>query len=206
MLLAVKYLAFAALVIPAGAAAWPSASFTGCLDEDAGARYVLRDSRELGPLVWLAAGGCFDNQSFAKYLGGRITVRGDVRSESGHKILRVDSPGDITRVSEVCVPQPQNMTAKQQSGDAIGPRKAQASTRSVTGCLDENPGPQYLLRGERELKPILMLDPKGYPVEAFAKHLGKRVEVTGKVFSEEPVPRMEVGRITDLSDSCARDQ
>lgn len=98
------------------------------------------------------------------------------------------------------------MIAWKESGDAAGPRKAQASTRSVTGCLDENPGPQYLLRGERELKPILMLDPKGYPVQAFAKHLGKRVQVTGRVLAEEPVPRMQVGWITDPSDSRARDQ
>ena len=65
--------------------------------------------------------------------------------------------------------------------------------------------PQYLLRGERELKPILMLDPKGYPVQAFAKHLGKRVQVTGRVLAEEPVPRMQVGWIRP-SDSRARDQ
>ena len=104
MLLAVKYLAFAALVIRAGSAAPPSASFTGCLDEDAGARYVLRDSRERRPPVWLAGGGNFDNQRFAKYLGSRITVRVDVRSESGHKVLRVDGPADLTRVSEVCLP------------------------------------------------------------------------------------------------------
>ena len=102
---------------------------------------MLRDSRERRPPVWLAAGGNFDNQRFAKYLGSRITVRVDVRSESGHKVLRVDGPADLTRVSEVCLPDPENMIAWKESGDAAGPRKAQASTRSVTGCLDEIPVP-----------------------------------------------------------------
>src|SRR3954453_2215044 len=102
MLLAVKYLAFAAQVIQAGAATPPSVSFTGCLDEDAGSRYVLRDSRELRPLVWLAAGGSFENQSFAKYLGSRITVQGEVHSEADRKVLKIDSPDSVTRVSQTC--------------------------------------------------------------------------------------------------------
>jgi len=50
----------------------------------------------------------------------------------------------------------------------------------LTGCLDERPGPQYVLRDdEHDLRLVALLEPVGFPVQAFAEYLRLRVVVTG---------------------------
>ena len=203
MILAIRCLTLAAIAGPALSAAAAGASFTGCVDEEPGARYLLRDPRELRPLVWLEATGRFQNQSFAKYVGSRVTVHGEARSKADRRIVMVNGPQTITRLSDACSARAETSDREGESGETVQERGDAAGVRSVTGCLDEDAGPQYLLRDERQLKPILMLDPKGFSVRGFARHRGKRVEVTPKIFKDKPVERMEVGSITDLSSSCA---
>ncbi len=78
------------------------------------------------------------------------------------------------------------------------------STKSVqlTGCLDENPGPQYVLRGDKELRLIALLQPDGFPAQAFAKYLGHRVRVSGQLNTEGTSPVMKVKQVKELAKSC----
>jgi hypothetical protein len=85
------------------------------------------------------------------------------------------------------------------AGDPSGAHSRQAS---LTGCLDEKPGPQYVLRGLNELRLIVNLEPEGFPVQSFAKHLGRKVTVQGILSSDDP-PVMRVKQIQVLPGPCA---
>ena len=52
------------------------------------------------------------------------------------------------------------------AGAADRPNSYRSAT--LTGCLDEQPGPQYVLRGVIQLKLIAKLEPEGFPVQEFA--------------------------------------
>lgn len=56
------------------------------------------------------------------------------------------------------------------------PKKSNRNS-TLSGCLDEQPGPQYVLRGLNELNLIAKLEPDGFAVQSFAKYLGKAVIV-----------------------------
>jgi hypothetical protein len=90
-------------------------------------------------------------------------------------------------------------TAAVFAGDQSGAHSRHAS---LTGCLDEKPGPQYVLRGLNELRLIANLEPEGFPVQSFAKHLGRKVAVQGTLSSDDP-PVMRVKQIQDLPGPCA---
>ncbi|MEO8368656.1 MAG: hypothetical protein ABI806_05625 [Candidatus Solibacter sp.] len=77
---------------------------------------------------------------------------------------------------------------------------AAGQTRTLQGCLDGKPGPQYVLRGDRELRLIAELLPAGFPTTSFAKYLGHRVEVTRRVTGELP-RRVSKSRCTMMQDN-----
>src|ERR1035441_3476195 len=75
---------------------------------------------------------------------------------------------------------------------AVAPVRVQAADPpqtaeavQLTGCLNEDPGPQYVLRDDKELRLIARLQPDGFPVEAFAKYLGHKITVTGLLSTED---------------------
>ena len=75
-------------------------------------------------------------------------------------------------------------------------------TASLTGCLDEQPGPKYVLRGFKQVKQIAELEPDGFPPEAFAKYLRKRVQVRGRLSSGNEPEVMKVKTIKPLTGAC----
>jgi hypothetical protein len=56
-------------------------------------------------------------------------------------------------------------------------KSAARAEQSLTGCIDEQDG-QYVLLDDRMLK-IVSLQSAGSDQEVFAKHLGRKVKVTG---------------------------
>ena len=78
-----------------------------------------------------------------------------------------------------------------------------AKPGTVTGCLDEQPGPQYVLRGEDELGLLMQLEPQGFPVTGFAKYLGKKVELRGRVSQQGETRTMKVTSIRTIAEACA---
>ena len=86
----------------------------------------------------------------------------------------------------------------------MGQESSQTPTR-LTGCLDERPGPQYVIRSESELRLLAEIAATGDAAQQFAKYLGHRVEVTGTVVSKDStrdVPQIRVTRIRDISPTC----
>jgi hypothetical protein len=71
----------------------------------------------------------------------------------------------------------------------------------LTGCLDEKPGPAYLLREEGTLKTLADLQADTFPIEGFAKYLGQKVTAKGRLDSGEP-PVLHVRAIERLSEEC----
>lgn len=75
-------------------------------------------------------------------------------------------------------------------------------TTSVSGCIVEQPGPKYVLRDVKQLKVVAELEPVVFPVETFAKYVGRQVRLQGRLSSgNEPV--MRVRAIKALPGPCA---
>jgi len=83
--------------------------------------------------------------------------------------------------------------------------KAEPKLSSFAGCIDEENG-RYVLVDERELKPIADLEPDHFPIEAFAKDLGKKVIVRGVSTPGEVRPLVKVRSIETVSETCAPQQ
>jgi hypothetical protein len=62
-------------------------ALTGCLDEQDG-RYVLLEEKTVRKLADLQADG-FAEEGFAKYMGQKVTVRGQVTAVEGRSVFRV---------------------------------------------------------------------------------------------------------------------
>jgi hypothetical protein len=77
----------------------PSASLSGCIDQQEG-RYVLIDDRTMNPIADLDADG-FPTEGFAKYMGQKVTLRGTSNSGSTRPAFKVRS---IEKISDTCVP------------------------------------------------------------------------------------------------------
>lgn len=71
----------------------------GCVDEKDG-RYVLVEDQTLNEIAELQAVS-FEKEGFAKFLGHKVSVRGQMQSEREQPVLRVTS---IEVVSGVCAP------------------------------------------------------------------------------------------------------
>lgn len=85
-----------------------------------------------------------------------------------------------------------------QTGKSSKPAKA-----SLTGCVDERDG-QYVLTNDTTLQPTARLQPAaGSPEDNFARHMGHKVTVRGKLLKQDPLPVMTVEGIETISEECA---
>jgi hypothetical protein len=75
-------------------------SLTGCIDEQDGG-YVLVDDRNVQRIAVLEP-GAFPKEGFAKYLGHKVTVRGESTSQNNQAAIRVRA---IVNISDTCAPQ-----------------------------------------------------------------------------------------------------
>jgi hypothetical protein len=80
---------------------------------------------------------------------------------------------------------------------------AAAEPRKLTGCVDEQEGPVYVLRGDRVLRPLAKLEPVGFDVENFARYLGKKITVTGDYGPKSQLPVFRVRSVEVVSEQCA---
>ena len=183
------------LAAPVGVAfAETSSTLTGCLDEQAGPQYVLREERELHLIALLEPVG-FPPQNFARFLGHKVAVTGSRSTAAGGesvvKVRRIES------LSDVCGAPPPR-TGGEDESKLVAPG-------TTSGCLDEAPGPRYVLRGDHDLKLLMELEPDGFPVQDFARYLGHRVELSGRTYSRNDSTVMQVEQIKDLADRCVPD-
>ncbi len=63
---------------------------TGLVDERPGAIYILRHEGDMNTIAVLKPVG-FENESFAKYLGHRVKIRGEFVQTEGEPVFRVHS-------------------------------------------------------------------------------------------------------------------
>jgi hypothetical protein len=78
-----------------------------------------------------------------------------------------------------------------------------AAKASLTGCVDEHGG-QYVLTNDTNLQPTARLQPAaGSPEDNFARHMGHKVTVRGRLSKEEPLPIMTVESVETVSETCA---
>lgn len=77
-------------------------SITGCLDEKSD-YYVIRSERMLRELAALEPVG-FEKQLFARFVGHRVTITGELVGASDPPTLRVKSYSNIKDISETCTP------------------------------------------------------------------------------------------------------
>ena len=80
----------------------PSTVMTACLDEKAD-YYVLRTDDMLKELAVLEPVG-FEKQIFARYVGHKVSISGELNNSSQPPTLRVTSPAHIKDISDMCVP------------------------------------------------------------------------------------------------------
>lgn len=99
-------LALAPLAQPApqqkGKKAASTTAITACLDEKAD-YYVLRADDMLKEVATLEPVG-FEKQIFARYVGHKVSITGELNSSTQPPTLRVLSPAHIKDVSDMCVP------------------------------------------------------------------------------------------------------
>ena len=74
---------------------------------------------------------------------------------------------------------------------------------SLTGCVDERDG-QYVLTNDTNLQTVARLQPEaGTADDNFARHVGHKVTVRGKLSREGTPPVMMVQSVVPVSDMCA---
>ena len=76
---------------------------TACLDEKAD-YYVLRADDMLKEVAVLEPVG-FEKQIFARYVGHKVSITGELNSSTQPPTLRVTSPANIKDISDMCVPE-----------------------------------------------------------------------------------------------------
>jgi hypothetical protein len=76
---------------------------TACLDEKAD-YYILRTDDMLKELAILEPVG-FEKQIFARYVGHKVSISGELNSSTQPPTLRVTSPAHIKDISDMCVPE-----------------------------------------------------------------------------------------------------
>ena len=79
---------------------------------------------------------------------------------------------------------------------------APGNAAAMSGCIDEQEG-QYVLVDEHGLNRIADLEADGFPMEAFAKHVGHKVTVRGTRNASGARPVFKVRTVETLSDTCA---
>jgi hypothetical protein len=186
--------ALAVSAAPQSKKANQNATLTGCVDEQPGPQYVLRGLHELKLIAHLEPDG-FAVQSFAKYLGKNVSVSGRLSSESDPAVMHVRS---IKALSGACTPS--------ESRDTGSASLGKSDFKTMTGCIDEQPGPKYVLIGPENKEVRAQLEPTGFTVQNLASFLGHSVSIRGELFSEQNPPLMRIKQLGDvkaLSDHCA---
>jgi hypothetical protein len=92
-------------------------------------------------------------------------------------------------------------SARKKSAKQGAQKREPLST--MTGCLDERPGPIYVLRAEGSLQKLADLEPEAFPVEGFAKYLGQKVTVVGRVERPNDTTVMRVQAIETIAERCS---
>ena len=78
-----------------------------------------------------------------------------------------------------------------------------AAKDSLTGCVDQRDG-QYVLTNDTNLQPIARLQPAaGSADDNFARHMGEKVTVKGRVEKGDPLDLITVQSVETVSQSCA---
>ncbi len=75
---------------------------TGCLDEKPGV-YVLRSDDVLKEIAQLDPVG-FEQQIFARFVGHKVAITGELMGSTEPPTLRVLSPNHIKEISAMCTP------------------------------------------------------------------------------------------------------
>ncbi len=90
---------------------------------------------------------------------------------------------------------------------AAAPAQSQKKSQAVvlTGCLDQSES-DYVLRDERTLEEIALLEPAGFPKEGFAKYVGQKVRLTGTKASAARGTVLRVRKVDVISQTCTPDQ
>jgi hypothetical protein len=86
---------------------------------------------------------------------------------------------------------------------AAAQQTASYKTTSLTGCLEEQPGPKHMLRDVKKMKVIAELEQVIFPVGTFAKYVGKQVRLQGRLSAGNDPVIMRVRGIKGLSGPCA---
>ena len=84
-------------------------------------------------------------------------------------------------------------------------KESKSASDSMTGCVDEQNG-RYVLTNDTDLALIAILEPDGFPTEAFAKHMGHKVTIRGTVIPGGAQPTFKVRSVTAVSDTCTPSQ
>src|SRR2546428_689275 len=74
---------------------------------------------------------------------------------------------------------------------------------TLTGCVEEQPGPKYVLCDVKRGKLIAELDPIVFPGQSLAKYVGRQVRLQGRLPSGADPRVMRVRTIKTLSGPCA---
>ncbi len=77
---------------------------TACLDEKAD-YYVLRADDMLKEVAVLELRLVSRNRIFARYVGHKVSITGELNSSTQPPTLRVTSPAHIKDISDMCVPE-----------------------------------------------------------------------------------------------------
>jgi hypothetical protein len=85
--------------------------------------------------------------------------------------------------------------------DKPAPQKPRPQpVRTVVGCLDQR-GESYVLSGDRELRRIVTLEGDGFSNDNFARYLGHKVRVRGRL-SAAGSSVFRAREIVTLSETC----
>ncbi|MGA2133474.1 MAG: hypothetical protein ABSH50_14365 [Bryobacteraceae bacterium] len=89
------------------------------------------------------------------------------------------------------------------SAMACSAQTSKAAKTSLTGCVDERDG-EYVLTNDRDLKPTARLRPAaGSAEDNFARHMGEKVTVQGRLSDDQPLPVLTVESLKTVSQTCA---
>ena len=77
-------------------------TITGCVDEKS-SDYVLRSDDMLKEIAALEPVG-FDKTSFARFVGHKVSISGQLNASTDPPTLRVARQDDIKNISDICAP------------------------------------------------------------------------------------------------------
>jgi hypothetical protein len=93
----------------------------------------------------------------------------------------------------------QNQQPKTESKDKADPKD---QTAALMGCVDEQDG-KWVLVNDQTMAIIAILAADGFPLEAFAKYMGHKVDVRGTVIPGGSSSTFKVREIKTISETCA---